>query len=166
MRKVLPGCIFLIGPHVVYKDFIEIDPMTVKRKKILLIVDDKRSVRSYIRAIIENGFEEYDLEILTAPSSDTALQIIEQKHGSIDLISTNIHRPGMDGYVFVHFVKLKYPHISMLICSGSAKMKDLREMFEKRLVDGFIRKPIKEKDYLEKVKSIFESQNVVRLSFP
>ena len=140
--------------------------MTVKRKKILLIVDDKRTIRSYLRAIIESGFEEYDLEILTAPSSDTALQIIEQKRGGIDLISTNVHRPGMDGYVFTHFVKLRYPHIKVLICSGSARMKDLREMFESRLVDGFIRKPVREKEYIDKVRSIFESQNLVRLSFP
>jgi CheY-like chemotaxis protein len=140
--------------------------MTVKRKKILLIVDDKRSVRSYIRAIIENSFEEYDLEVLTAPSSDTALQILEEKRGNIDLISTNIHRPGMDGYVFVNFVKMKYPHISILICSGSAKTRDLKEMFSSRLVDGFIRKPVSEKDYVEKMRSIFESQNVVRISFP
>lgn len=140
--------------------------MTKKRKKILLIVDDKRAVRSYIRAVIENGFDEYDLEILTAPSSDTALQIIEQKRGNIDLISTNVHRPGMDGYIFVHFVKLKYPHIGILICSGSAKTNDLREMFENGLVNGFIRKPVREKEYVAKVRSIFESQNVVRLSFP
>lgn len=148
-----------------YIRLIEKDPMKAKRKKILLIVDDKRSIRSYIRAVIENGFEEYDLEILTAPSSDTALQMIEQKRGDIDLISTNIHRPGMDGYVFVRFVKVKYPHISILICSGSAKTGDLKEMFEGGLVDGFIRKPVKEKDYVEKVRSIFETQKVVRLSF-
>ncbi len=137
----------------------------VKRKKIILIVDDKRVVRSYLRAVVENNFDEYDLEVITAPSSDTALQIIDRKKGNIDLISTNIHRPGMDGYVFVNFVKFKYPQIKILICSGSAKTGDLKEMFEGKLVDAYIRKPIKEKDYAEKVRNIFESQNLVRLSF-
>lgn len=140
--------------------------MTVKRKKIVLIVDDKRVVRSFIRAVIENSFEEYDLEILTAPSSDTALKIIEQRHGNIDLISTNINRPGMDGIVFMHFVKFKYPHIKILICSGSARTRDLQDMFEGRLADAYIKKPIREKDYINKIKNIFESQKVVRLSFP
>lgn len=140
--------------------------MTVKRKKILLIVDDKRVIRSFVRAIIENSFDDYDLEIHTAPSSDTALQIIEEKKGNIDLISTNVHRPGMDGYVFSNYVKIKYPQIKILICSGSAKTKDLKEMFEDRIVDGFLKKPIKEKEYIEKVRTIFESQNLVRLSFP
>ncbi|HQG31186.1 MAG TPA: response regulator [Deltaproteobacteria bacterium] len=140
--------------------------MSVKRKKVLLIVDDKRVVRSYVRAIIENNFNEYDLEIFTAPSSDIALQIIEQKHGGIDLVSTNFHRPGMDGYIFSYFVKLKYPQIKILICSGSAKTKDLKAMFEGRLADAYLKKPIHEKDYIEKVQQIFESQNIVRLSFP
>jgi CheY-like chemotaxis protein len=140
--------------------------MGVKRKKILLIVDDKRVVRSYIRAIIENNFEEYDLEILTAPSSDTALQIIEEKRGGIDLISTNIHRPGMDGYIFSYFVKFKYPQIKILICSGSTKTRDLKDMFEGRLADAYLKKPVKENEYVDKVRHIFESQNIVRLSFP
>lgn len=138
----------------------------VKRKKIILIVDDKRVVRSFLRAVIENSFDEYDLEILTAPSSDTALQIIELKKGNIDVISTNVHRPGMDGYVFVNLVKIKYPQIKILICSASAKAADLKEMFEENLVDAYTRKPIKEKDYAEKIRNIFESQNLVRLSFP
>ncbi len=140
--------------------------MSVKRKKILLIVDDKRTVRSYIRAIIENNFDEYELEIFTAPSSDIALQIIEQKHGGIDLVSTNIHRPGTDGYVFSYFVKFRYPQIKILICSGSVKTKDLKDMFEGRLADAYLRKPINERAYVEKVRQIFESQNIVRLTFP
>lgn len=140
--------------------------MSVKRKKIVLIVDDKRVVRSFIRAVIENNFEEYDLDILTAPSSDTALQMIEKRHGDIDIISTNISRPGMDGIVFIHYVKFKYPHIKVLICSGSAKIRDLEELFEGRLADAFIRKPIRERDFVNKVKNIFETQKLVRLSFP
>lgn len=140
--------------------------MSVKRKKIVLIVDDKRVVRSFIRAIIENNFEEYDLDILTAPSSDTALQMIEQRHGNIDIISTNISRPGMDGIVFIHYVKFKYPHIKVLICSGSAKIRDLEELFEGRLADAYLRKPIREKDFVNKVRNIFETQKLVRLSFP
>jgi|GEM_PF-591960 CheY-like chemotaxis protein len=137
-----------------------------KRKKIVLIVDDKRAVRSYIRAVVEQSFDEYELEIHTAPSSDTALEMIEGLHGDIDLISTNVHRPGMDGYVFTRHVKLKHPQIKILICSGSARTGDLRRMFDSGLVDGFIRKPVREKEYVEKVRSIFESQNLVRLSFP
>lgn len=140
--------------------------MTVRRKKIVLVVDDKRVVRSFIRAIIENGFDDYELEILTSPSSDTALKIIEQVNGGIDLISTNISRPGMDGIMFIHFVRIKYPHIKVLICSGSIRTDDLRSMFDAGLADAYIRKPIRERDYLNAVRNLFESQKVVRLSFP
>jgi len=140
--------------------------MTVKRKKIVLIVDDKRVVRSFIRAIIEHNFEEYDLDILTAPSSDIALKAIEDRHGDIDLVSTNINRPGMDGIVFIHYVKFKYPHIKVLICSGSVRTSDLMDLLEGRLMDAYVRKPIKEKEYAGKIRAVFESQKVVRLSFP
>ncbi|MFY9398588.1 MAG: response regulator [Desulfomonilia bacterium] len=139
--------------------------MTVRRKKIVLVADDKRAVRSYIRAIIENSFSDYDLEIFTAPSSDTALRIIEQLSGNIDLVSTNINRPGMDGIMFIHFVRSKYPHIKVLICSGSIRTDDLRSMFNAGLADAYIRKPIRERDYVNAVRNLFESQKVVRLNF-
>ncbi len=139
--------------------------MTVKRKKIMLIVDDKREIRSLIRAIIESHFKIYELEILTASSSDVAIQIIEDRNGDIDIISTNIHRPGMDGYVFINYVKFKYPQIKVLICSGNARLKDIGHMVESRLVDDFIKKPIVESELIAKVKDIFSTQKIVRPSF-
>ena len=139
--------------------------MTVKRKKIVLIVDDKREVRSLIRAIIESHFKIYELEILTASSSDIAIQIIDGKNGDIDIISTNIHRPGMDGYVFINYIKFKYPQIKVLICSGNAKLKDIGHMMERKLVDDFIKKPITERELIDKVRGIFSTQKVVRPSF-
>lgn len=139
--------------------------MMHKTKKIILIVDDKRDVRSLIRAILENSLKEYALEVQTMPSSDTALDVVEKKAGNIDLISTNIHRPGMDGYEFVRVVRKKYPHIKILICSAHAKNSELEEMFEENLVDGYIRKPFKEKEYQDRVRNIFDKQNVLRLNF-
>jgi len=140
--------------------------MTVRRRKILLIVDDNRMIRSLIRAIFENHFSEYDLEILTATSSDLALQIIEQRKGDIDLITSNIHRPGMDGHVFSVFLRFKHPQIKILLCSGRTKHRDLQEMLESGIIDAFVRKPISERDLVEKARAIFESQKLVRVSFP
>lgn len=139
--------------------------MTVKRRKIMLIVDDRREVRSLIRAIIESHFRIYELEILTASSSDVAIHMIEEKNGDIDIVSTNIHRPGMDGYVFINYVKFKYPQIKVLICSGNARLKDVAQMMERRLVDDFIRKPIAEGELIEKVRGIFSTQKIVRPRF-
>lgn len=139
--------------------------MSLKRKKIVLVVDENRDVRSFIRAILTNGLPEYALEVLTHPSSDTALQVIENKNGNIDLISTNIHRPGMNGYRFIEVVKQKYPHIKVLICSAHGGTQELQQFFDDNLVDGYIRKPFQAKEYLNRVKNIFSSQNVVRMNF-
>ncbi|HOO38498.1 MAG TPA: response regulator [Deltaproteobacteria bacterium] len=139
--------------------------MSLKRKKIVLVVDENRDVRSFIRAILTNGLPEYALEVLTHPSSDTALQVIENKNGNIDLISTNIHRPGMNGYRFIEIVKQKYPHIKVLICSAHAGIQELQQFFDDNLVDGYIRKPFQAKEYLNRVKNIFSTQNVVRMNF-
>jgi CheY-like chemotaxis protein len=72
----------------------------------------------------------------------------------------------MDGIVFIHYVKFKYPHIKVLICSGSVRTSDLMDLLEGRLMDAYVRKPIKEKEYAGKIRAVFESQKVVRLSFP
>jgi len=139
--------------------------MSLKVKKIVLVVDDSRDVRSFIRALLISGLPEYALEVLTQPSSDTALQRIEEKNGNIDLISTNIHRPGMDGYGFIRKVKQKYPHIKILVCSAHAGRGELEQMSDSGLVDGYIAKPLTEKEYLDRVKNIFNTQNIVRLNF-
>ena len=139
--------------------------MSLRTKKIVLVVDDSRDVRSFIRAILITGLPQYALEVLTHPSGDTAMQMIEKKNGNIDLISTNIHRPGMDGYGFIRKVKQKYPHIRILICSAHAGRCELEQMSDDGLVDGYVRKPFKEKEYLDRVKSIFDMLNIVRLNF-
>jgi len=138
----------------------------MKMKKIILVIDDKRDIRSLIRAILENSMSEYFLEIISVPSSDLAMQEIERRNGSIDFISTNIRRFGTDGYLFIEQVKAKYPHIKILICSAHAQTADLERMFEENLVDGFIRKPFREHEYKKKVRNIFEMQNLVRLNLP
>ncbi|HDP26106.1 MAG TPA: response regulator [Deltaproteobacteria bacterium] len=139
--------------------------MAVKRKKIVLIVDNNRDIRSYLRHLLQSSFDEYDLELFTEASSDTALKTIKEKNGAIDLVFTNIERPGIDGYTFIHAVKQKYPHISIIICSGSARRGDLEEMSQDNLIVGYIRKPIKDQVFISQVRSIFDAQNLVRIGF-
>ncbi|MDT8274268.1 MAG: response regulator [Desulfomonilia bacterium] len=139
--------------------------MAVKRKKIVLIVDNNRDIRSYLRHLLQSSFDEYDLELFTEASSDTALKTIKEKNGAIDLVSTNIERPGIDGYTFIHAVKQKYPHIDVIICSGSARRGDLQEMVHNNLIVGYVRKPIREDEYVKQVHAIFNSQNLVRVAF-
>ncbi|MBN2298094.1 MAG: response regulator [Deltaproteobacteria bacterium] len=140
--------------------------LRMKMKKIILVVDDKRDIRSFIRAILENSLSEYFLEIISMPSSDIALQEIERRNGNIDFISTNIHRSGINGYTFIEYVKANYPHIKILVCSAHAQIADLEKMFKEHLVDGFIRKPFRENEYKNKVRNIFDMQNLVRLNLP
>ncbi|MGC9324972.1 MAG: response regulator [Desulfomonilia bacterium] len=139
--------------------------MVIKRKKIVLVVDDDRDTRSVLRHLLETSFDKYDLEIIGESSSDTALKTIKERNGAIDLISTNIHRPGIDGYTFIHAVKQKYPHISIIICSGSAKRKDLEEMARDNLIVGYVRKPIWDEEYVKQIQAIFDSQSLVRVAF-
>ena len=140
--------------------------LRMKTKKIILVVDDKRDIRSFIRAILENSINEYSLEIITMPSSDVALQEIDSRNGNIDFISTNIRRSGINGYTFAEHVKAKYPHIKILVCSAHAQLSDLERMFEENMIDGFIRKPFRVNEYKNKVRNIFNMQNLVRLNIP
>lgn len=105
--------------------------MTVK----ILIVDDQASIRSLVRAILE---EEY--QVLEAASGEEALQITRQH--APDLIIMDILMPGMDGLTACSQIKgdpaiSKIPVLVLTVIDH-----ELNRRFAENLgADGYITKP-------------------------
>ncbi|MEA3420690.1 MAG: hypothetical protein U9Q97_03305, partial [Acidobacteriota bacterium] len=68
----------------------------LKMKKSVLVVDDDYNMVSILKEYLEADFDDEALEILTAFDSDEAIDIINRRKGNIDLISTDLNRPGMN----------------------------------------------------------------------
>ena len=131
--------------------------MTVKQKKIVLVVDDEADVRNFLQAaLIEAGFE-----VMIAEDGDVALQKI--KNQKPDLISLDLvmpHRSGAKLYHELQKVK-EWAKIPVIIVTGHARddlgKSDLRNL----IMSGpgiYLEKPVKPANYIAAVKNILNME--------
>ncbi|MDP2077100.1 MAG: response regulator [Sulfuricurvum sp.] len=111
----------------------------------VVVVDDSKTVLLTIKALLENlGVEEEN--IITFADAREALSYIDT-HGA-NIIFSDIHMPGMDGFEFVsQLLKLSKQYVSTLfIVSADEHMDNVSRMKD---VGGkrFIRKPINAKHF-------------------
>ncbi len=59
--------------------------------------------------------------VLEVASADDALRFLEDKDG-VDLLFTDVNMPGrLDGFGLAREVALRWPGITIIVCSGAAK---------------------------------------------
>jgi len=92
---------------------------------ICLLVDDEPSVRTYLRAVLE----EANFSCLEADSAPQALGILQKINGRIDFIITDLEMPGdMDGIDLAYSVKAAFPALPVIIVSGYADGEKLARL--------------------------------------
>jgi CheY-like chemotaxis protein len=80
----------------------------------VLVADDERQVRSFIRAVLEKaGFR-----VLQAVDGIQALSMVEALFGDIGLLLTDYSMPGMDGAALAKRVRGQFPAIPILLISS------------------------------------------------
>lgn len=91
--------------------------MTSAQEKTILVVDDEPSVRSYLRAILEDA----DFRVVTAADGDEALRIIREKKP--DFISLDLVMPKRSGQKVLYELKKDkdLARIPVLIVTAHAK---------------------------------------------
>lgn len=103
---------------------------------LLLIVDDSRTSRTLIRAMLAQVRP--DWRTIEAASGDEALQLVAQE--SPDFVTLDVNMPGMSGLEAAGRIRLKYPEIRIVICSANIQ-ESVRSAAEKAGVH-FAAKPI------------------------
>ena len=123
-----------------------------KLRKIIVIDDDPYSLE-LIQAMLKDGFT-----IVTATSGTEGLQILEDN--DFDLILLDWMMPGMDGLSVL--VKLKSSErtrsIPVIFISGKTEAVAIRKAMASGAT-GYITKPFRKKELIEKITSVFESTN-------
>ncbi|WP_417886323.1 response regulator [Zunongwangia sp.] len=130
-----------------------------KKLTILLIEDDMIEVMKLNRTISSLQLPH---QIIEAKNGEEALVHLEKKDQLPDIIFLDLNMPKMNGIEFLSILKndelLKY--IPTIILTTSSNRKDLLECY-KIGIAGYIIKPLKYENYVEKLKSALEywSQN-------
>lgn len=118
-------------------------------KKTILLVDDNRDMRTYIRSVLS-----VEYHVLEADGGEGALKKLNQHN--VDFIITDLMMPGMDGLELSKRVKenINISHIPILILT--AKISDDVKMESFRIgVDEYMQKPLNEELLLVRIHNIF-----------
>lgn len=124
---------------------------------VLFIEDDTIEVMKLHRAIAKLGLKH---NIIEAENGEHAIDILQNKQVRPDIILLDLNMPKMNGIEFLKVLKesksLKYIPIVILTTSGN--QLDLQECYSIGIA-GYVIKPLKYEDYVEKLKTILEYWN-------
>ncbi len=93
-------------------------PSTNETMTSILVVDDERSMRDFLKILLKK--EGYEVE--TAPGGRQALECFEEK--TFDLVITDIRMDGMSGLELLNAVKEKYPTLPVVMITAFASPDD------------------------------------------
>jgi len=120
----------------------------------ILVVEDEDAVRmGSVKALQSRGYQVFE-----ASTGTTALQIIEERDGQIDLIVSDVVMPEMDGPTLLKELRRSHPDIKFIFVSGYAE-----DAFAKNLPHDaqftFLPKPFSLRQLATTVKEMLEASS-------
>ncbi|MGK0420967.1 MAG: CheY-like chemotaxis protein [Polaribacter sp.] len=123
-----------------------------KQLNVLLVEDNLIEVMKMRRTV---SLLDLKHNIIVANNGEDALEHLEDKSKFPDLILLDLNMPKVGGIEFLAILKKnnETKHIPTVILTTSDNQKDLEECY--RLgVSGYVLKPLKYDDYVEKIKNV------------
>jgi two-component system, cell cycle sensor histidine kinase and response regulator CckA len=117
----------------------------------ILLVEDEHA----LRASLERGLRRQGYTMLVASHGGEALRIAAEHKGSIDLVLTDLHMPGMDGRDLASRLGAVRPAIRAVFMSGSSSPQEPARDVE-GLDRGFIPKPFAIDDLARLVREVLD----------
>lgn len=125
-----------------------------KSLNILLIEDDAIEVMKFNRVLTTLNLNH---KIIEANNGEEALSILKEKEIIPDIIILDLNMPRINGIEFLQILKnddyLKY--IPSIILTTSNNHKDVLECY-KIGIAGYVLKPLKYEDYVDRIKKMLE----------
>lgn len=133
----------------------------IKSLNILLIEDDAIEVMKFNRVLKTLNLNH---KIIEANNGEEALAILKEKEVVPDVIFLDLNMPKINGIDFLKILKeddyLKY--IPSIILSTSNNHNDILECY-KIGIAGYVLKPLKYEDYVERIRKMLEYWSVNEL---
>jgi CheY-like chemotaxis protein len=115
----------------------------------ILIVDDEKAIRDCLSEMLSfMGFN-----VAVASSGDEALNLFHTD--SFDLVLTDLEMPYMDGWALAHYIKEKWPHIPVVLITGSEE-RYVMERMKESCVDYALFKPFALWEIQKTLKTLLE----------
>src|SRR5438309_1294869 len=120
----------------------------------LLVVDDEKNMRLSLEAVMaDEGYE-----VRAVDSAEQALRLLEQE--DFFMIITDARLNGMSGYEFLGQLKLKWPHLPVLMITAFATPKLAVEAIKAGAID-YLAKPFAPEELLHAVARCAERHRLI-----
>lgn len=120
--------------------------MAIRRKKVLIVDDEKSVARAMASKISGAGF---DIKIV----NDGVAALAELDHEHYDLMFLDMIMPDLDGFHVLEAVKARGIDIKIIITSHLAQDEDMNRAKLFGVVDYFVKFKTPVKDIVDKVKT-------------
>ena len=118
--------------------------------KNILVVDDEKDVRD----VLEGMLHFLGYRVTTVPDGEKALNVT---NGVFDLVITDLRMPKMDGKGLLRAIKLRSPHLPVVVVTGYGT-REIRSEIEALGANGYLEKPFR----IAEVRNLVE--NVIGIS--
>ena len=125
----------------------------------ILIVDDEKAIRD----VLSDTLSFLGYEVTVASSGHEGLSLF--LNNSFELVFTDMHMPGMDGWALAHHIKDKSPDTPVVLITGSEK-ETVMKRFKGSFVDTVIFKPLSLEDIQKTVQGFLHTREWTRGSAP
>ena len=121
--------------------------------KFLLVDDSPMSLKILADILKMAGYE----SILSAYDAYTALELLNQSSGDIDIVITDLLMPGLDGVAFCKLLKEDKNHqsIPVVMITSSNDVENLEQSFQAGVAD-YITKPFNPIEVLTRIKAVLQ----------
>ena len=133
----------------------------MKALKVLLIEDDKIEVLKFQRTLRQL---ELNYSVKVSNNGQEALDFLKNGSDLPDLILLDLNMPKINGKEFLSRLKKdeSINHIPVIILTTSKNKNDLKECY--RLgIGGYMLKPLKYEDYVQKIEKLFSYWTMIEL---
>lgn len=121
----------------------------MKKKNLILIVDDEEEIRLLLREFLEkNGYD-----VIVAADGQQALKLAGEH--TPDLVITDMLLPKEHGVEVMQSIKDKF-FLPIIAISGIYKKSEIQERVADIYMDGFFEKPLNLDEILNCIRSILD----------
>ncbi|MEN8134548.1 MAG: response regulator [Thermodesulfobacteriota bacterium] len=118
----------------------------------ILLVEDEIMILDTTRELLEL----LDYQVFPAGSGATALEVLAERKGQVDLVLLDLSLPDMSGQQLLPKLADEYPDLKIVICSGA--LPDELEFKNQSQVKGILNKPFELSELRDIVSKVVSSQ--------
>jgi len=132
--------------------YVATTPKIWQSEGMILVIDDEEIVRNITKSLLSNaGFK-----VITARDGLEGLDLIKKHADEVNAVLLDLTMPRMSGEEVFHELRRIRPDIPIILISGYNVM-DAEKRFPAESLAGFIQKPFKPGELLDKITKVMEN---------